>query len=296
MRKKLVAVFTLLLPVLSVFAAEEEGMTFVMPTTVIPAETERMNCFVLPWVPDQDYFVTRFEGLQGDHGYHLLPFISIAELPPEPGTVFDCSDMESMVSLLPLILEPKDKSLLPEGFAIKIPKGSIIILQSHYDNPEERHRLVSDVGRFVFYTGKEAPTLVSYMILTETDIELPPGKAEVNAECGIEIDYKVIALRSHMHGLGTKISVARERNGRREMIYKMDHWDHHFAHVPPAGTYPRDQSLKFLSGDRIYLRCEYDNNTGRIVEFPEEMCAMIAHYYPAPSKESRHPSGVVVCN
>lgn len=40
-----------------------EAIQFIMPELVIPAGIEQMLCWVPDWVPDQDYFVTRFEGL-----------------------------------------------------------------------------------------------------------------------------------------------------------------------------------------------------------------------------------------
>ncbi len=98
-----------------------------------------------------------------------------------------------------------------------------------------------------------------------------------------------------MHGLGTRILVELERNGDRQTIYEADPWSAHFRDMPPLKLFLPTDPLQLMPEDTLYLRCHYHNNTGRVVRFPEEMCVMVAYYYPASSEESGYPNGPVIC-
>lgn len=81
---------------------EGKGVQFVMPETIIPAGEEKMMCWIPDWVPERDYLVRSFIGLQGGMGHHIVALTS--GIPREAGTTFDCTELEAMVALEPLLV------------------------------------------------------------------------------------------------------------------------------------------------------------------------------------------------
>lgn len=271
-----------------------EGIQFVMPEFVIPAGSEHMLCWVPDWVPSRDYFITRFEGYQGPGGHHVAAFSSTS--PSKPGSKFDCTNLESMVSFSPLILpDPKEQSLLPEGFAVRLPKGSNIILQSHYINTTDQDLLVSDVARFDFFLDEREPVVASYLIVHNSELELAPGVGKASAECELETSYKLLLMFGHMHGSGTHMSVELQRRGVRETIYKIDSWHWRLRDLPLIKAFSLSDPFQLKAGDKLYLNCYYNNQTDHAVTFPEEMCVMVAYYYPALKTGARDTNGLVIC-
>jgi hypothetical protein len=273
--------------------AEGLGRQFVAPDLVIPVGEERMTCWVPDWVPDRDYLVTRFEGVQSPLGHHVVALRS--GIAREPGTVFDCTNLASMVSLEPLVLpDPTEETrLLPEGFAVRLPAGSRIVIQSHYVNYTDEDIVTADVARFTFVPLEDEGSIteVSYLIANHGALIVDEGVTTKKIGCALPSDVNVLALLGHMHGLGKEISVTRTpASGIPETLYDVPAWTVEFRDVPPLELFPASAPLSLLAGDQLTVSCTYDNNTGAVVGFPEEMCTSVGYYFPA------RPEGIIFCD
>ena len=125
-----------------------------MPEDIIEVGQDVQTCFVPEIDFTTDVYVRRADAYQGSLGHHVVIFGSA--VPRKAGEIFDCSDLSLMSSLLPMITPQQargsaedDKREIPEGFYLRIPAGSRIVLQSHYvnytDNPI---RTAAEVDRF----------------------------------------------------------------------------------------------------------------------------------------------------
>jgi hypothetical protein len=273
----------------------EEGLgkQFVASDLVIPVGEERMTCWVPDWVPDRDYLVTRFEGVQSPLGHHVVALRS--GIDRDPGTVFDCTDLESMVSLEPLVLpDPTEETrLLPEGYAVRLPAGSRIVIQSHYVNYTDEDIVTADVARFTFVPLADEGTIteVSYLIANHGALVVDEGVTTKTIGCALPTDVNVLALLGHMHGLGKEISVTRTpASGVVEVLYDEPAWTVEFRDVPPLELFPASAPLILAAGDQLRVSCTYDNDTGAAVGFPEEMCTAVGYYFPA------QPDGIIFCD
>jgi hypothetical protein len=270
--------------------APENGVQFVMPETVIAAGEERMICWIPDWVPETDYFVEQFEGLQSALGHHVVALTS--GIPRNAGDVFDCTDIESMTTISPLILpDLETEPLLPDGFAVKLPQDAKIVIQSHYVNYAEEDILVADVARFHFTAENSEPTIASYWIANHGGLQLEPGEDSATVTCDIESEMKLIVLLGHMHDLGVKVSMTRTTaEGVVDTIYSVDNWTIEYRDLPPLVRFSPEDPLIFNAGDTVSITCHYNNPTEDIVTFPQEMCTAVGYYFPAL------PDGIVMCD
>jgi hypothetical protein len=268
----------------------EEGIQFAMPETIIPAGEERMMCWIPEWIPDQDYFVTRLESYQGELGGHHIVALRSA-IPREAGSVFDCTQIESMVSMRPLILPDLEAGMLPDGFGIRLPQNSRIVIQSHYINPTDQDMIVADVARLVFLPEEQRSTFTeaSYFIINAGNIALEAGEGSVTRGCEVDSSINILTVIGHMHELGTWIDVKHDRNGATSSIYSVPRWNVGFRDMPPTEKFDPAAPFRVQAGDRFDVHCGYDNDRGHTVTFPEEMCTMVSYYFPARS------DGLILC-
>jgi len=273
--------------------AEGLGMQFVAPDLVVPKGEERMTCWVPDWVPDRDYLVTRFEGVQSPMGHHVVALRS--GIARDPGTVFDCTALESMVSLEPLVLpDPTETTrLLPEGFAVRLPADSRIVIQSHYVNYTDDDIVTADVARFTFVPAEEESgiTEVSYLIANHGALVLDEGTSTKRIGCELPADVNVLALLGHMHELGRSISITRTpAASTAETLYTVPEWTVEYRDVPPLELFTASAPLTLTAGDKISVACTYDNDRGQQIGFPEEMCTAVGYYFPARAE------GIIFCD
>ncbi len=271
----------------------EQGKFLVQPKHVVKAHSDTMTCWVPDWVPDQDYMVTHFEPLQGANGHHLLALRSGSSY--KPGTVFDCTDVAQMVDLQPLVLpELSDTPLLPDGYAVKLPKDAHIVMQSHYLNTTDQDIETQDVGVFKFAPAGTKPQEVSYLVLNDGGIKLPAGQALTRTtKCKIPGDIKLLTVMGHMHQWGKSVTLDLERAatpGKIDNLYKVDPWQAQYRDKPPLTNYGLANALQLAPGDTYSITCSWNNSTAADIKFPHEMCASVAYYFPA------RPEGLIVCD
>lgn len=275
--------------------AAGEGFQFVQPEMTVPPGSEVMTCWVPDFVPDRDYFIKRFTGVQGAGGHHVVALTSA--IPREPGEVFDCTAIESLAGFRPLILpELADRPLLPEDMYVRLPAGKKIVIQSHYINYEDVPIRVADVARFELADPGAGGTEAGYFILNHGGVDIAPRAAgEVSMGCTSvwEQDLNVLLLFGHMHEMGTEIRVGIERaDAEPETLYEIDRWQPEFRDLPPVTFYGREDPTKIRLGDRVTVDCAFDNPTDSPVRFPTEMCTAVAYYYPALAGEDR----IITCD
>jgi Copper type II ascorbate-dependent monooxygenase, C-terminal domain len=268
------------------------GMQFTMPETIIPAGAERMMCWVPDWTPDRDYMIQSFTGIQGAGGHHVVALE--AAIPVRAGDTFDCTSLASLTGFRPLVLpEGTAESGIPAGYAVRVPAGAKVVIQSHYLNTTARDIRVADVARIMFAPAGAAVTEVSYMILNHGSVSIParsPGNSRVSCTPQVGASpVNVLNIIGHMHEWGTSIQVKRERAGAMEMIYSVDQWRADYRDLPPTRTWQPSAPLQVQTGDRLSLECNFMNTLDHPLAFPEEMCTTVMMYYPA------RPERIIQC-
>jgi hypothetical protein len=258
----------------------EVGIQFVQPEFTVPAASEVMVCWIPDWVPDQDYLVNQFVGHQGSMGHHVVALRS--GIPRQAGSTFDCTELESMTSLEPLILpDPEGEKLLPDGFAVRLPKDSRIVIQSHYVNATQQDILVRDVAELFFHPEGETATEANYLIMNHGALDLPTGVSSAQKNCTVPDDLNLLLFLPHMHDWGRTFSLDHVRSDATTNLIQIDEWTVDFRDDPPITFFDHQDPFVVQGGDRIEMNCGFDNTTGEKLTFPQEMCTAVAYYYPA---------------
>lgn len=274
-------------------APPEGGMQWVSPEYVIPPYSEVQMCsfdtYTGPTVGVSAQWTYQSEG-----GHHVvLTSTTSSEREFPDGTVFDCTEADDlpMTDLEPLFVggvigsEENDyigELVLPDGMASQLKEGTRIVLQSHYINTTDEPILVQDAINAAVVEPDQVETWAAPFVHVITEHPIPAGGVfDRQFECAWEDDYEVLFLGGHMHEWGqsfyTDMTTA---DGKTERIYEVAEWDALMRDAPPYIDFePGEFSVK--AGDSFTTSCTWNNDTSRVLDFPEEMCVTFGMVYPA---------------
>jgi hypothetical protein len=276
------------------------GVQLVMPKeATIKAGGDQMWCWV-PEVPagtlDTDQLVTVAAGSQGGGGHHLFVFMTL--VPRKTGDIFDCTQVEQMVTMQPLVAplsptSPTFGKVLPEGYAIRIPAGAQLVVQSHYVNIKTQPIAIKDMVNLEFAEDPSTVTEAAYWTESSTSFDIPNGQHKVTDVCTMHGDLTVLSVLGHMHEWGKKFSFTVTPKGGQTPAtptYSVDEWTAAFRDSPPLTVYPANQPLTLHDGDVLTMTCEWNNDTNSDLTFPHEMCTTFGAYAPV------RPEGFFSCD
>jgi hypothetical protein len=274
------------------------GFQLRAPPTQVAVGQDIETCFVPDLTFDTDVYVTQANAYQGAVGHHVQLYGSA--VPRRKGEVFDCSDLATMSTLLPLVTpnhpqkETDNKAQLPEDFYVRIPAGSLIVMQSHYVNYTDSPIEVADIVNVETTDDVSGMTEASYFVVSDNAFTLPAGASSVVYDCDVVDDTALVFGFGHMHEQGRRIRLERHPAGAgdgaaAEVLYAVDDWTAEYRDYAPVDRYDTATPLQLRAGDRLTLTCDYDNATGGPLDWPHEMCVFFSAYFPA------RPDGFILC-
>lgn len=257
------------------------------PLEIAPG-ADSMTCEYLKPL-DRDLVVTGFGAKQARGGHHMVLFRSIA--PKDPGTVADCTSADSMVNLLPALINmtaPEPGSIkmdFPDGTAVILPKGMQLVVQSHYINTTEMPISAQD-KMDVWLSARDVSelTLLHLFIVTATNFSIPPLTPSYTAKagCTLQDDIQAMALGAHMHEWGKAISLDAGPSANLHRVVEVTDWQPEMRNVAPIINFVGDdQSMAaglFKKGEDAEVTCTWSNSDSYEVGFPNEMCAYSGYY------------------
>ena len=264
-------------------ATIEGAIVFHFPEIVVPAATDQIFCqFLEP--EKEDVYISSLTSYQGVHGHHLVIFAATDQEPAN--TVRDCTTPQDMTNLIPIVSSVNfGLAKFPEGMAVRVKKGTQLVLQQHYLNTTEHAIRTHDVSMVT--TRKLADVKVTAGFYGTSDInfklEATPGKPQtVKFECEIPHDLNVLLMGPHMHEWGQTFLAEAGPHDAMQKIIDIPKWDAKMRDFPPVKEYTGDAPLVLKKGDFIRTTCVFNNTTGKPLVFPHEMCATYGYYFPAP--------------
>lgn len=246
---------------------DDEHHAFVATEVVIEPGEEKMLCFHM--TVEQDMALTDVEMLQGEFGHHAV-IVSSTD-PQPPGTVEDCTDAASSSKFSAFLIPVANP---PEGAAMFVEKGTPVVLQSHYVNASDEPILVRDAVTARKIAIDEVTTWMAPMITTALDLEIPAedGVAEYSFDCVMDRDVDLLFIGGHMHEQGSSFELDIGPSvDELERVYTVDKWIPDFRDLPPVELYT-SKPLHMPTGTVLRTTCRWENRTGEMVRFPEEMC------------------------
>ncbi|WP_437668735.1 hypothetical protein [Sorangium sp. So ce131] len=172
-----------------------------------------------------------------------------------------------------------DDLTFPEGVAVKIPRGTQLMLNLHLFNTNPS-TLEGVSGTLVQQVPESAVEQVAELVLAGTfDISIPPnGSQTVEGTCRFPGDSTISAVWPHMHMRGTHMKVTYEGASGSKVLH-----DGPFA-FGDQKNYPLSP-VKVAAGEAIRVECTYENPTPHPIGFGDsstsEMCFAGLYRYPA---------------
>lgn len=145
---------------------------------------------------------------------------------------------------------------LPDGVAIKLPKGSHIVLQVHYHKNGVAVKDRTRIGLHFAKTPVKKLT-VPYPI-AKGDLEIPPGEKNhrATAEMTAPTNVHAVSIMPHMHQLGRRMKVTATRpDGTIVPMVHVPAWDFRWQN-----TYTYKEPVALPKGTKVLVEAWYDNS------------------------------------
>lgn len=252
-------------------APEPNTLLFAGGESVIAPGEDKMICTHLRYDGD-DIAFDNVESLQGKYGHHAI--LLGAKKPLPPGTIEDCSRPEDMAKYDGYTIPEQ----LPDGLGILLPKGKAMVFQTHYLNAGLVPLRVRDFVRFHTLPVANVKTWAAMMATNSVLMKIQPGMNQTYSfDCTMSQDANLILFGGHMHGWGSKFQfqVGADVNSLKS-IYEVDPWKGEFRDTPPI-TFAFNKPIQIAKGSVLRTTCTWNNDTGKMIEFPGEMCSTFAY-------------------
>lgn len=236
-------------------------------------QNDDYHCFVFDPKLTTDRFITAGDALPGNH--HIVHHIIAYEIPEAEAAAIKAKDPTGQGYTCfgsPGTMSPPVTILgwapggvatrYPQGTALRLHKGSLLVMQVHYNMLEGKGQ--ADRTTMQFELTDEAPQkeLHSLPVARPKQLLIPAGAAD--AVQTIEFPLSVLLSRfglpsskltvyghtPHMHLLGTKIST--ELNGAK--LIDIPRWDFHWQQ-----GYMFQSPYQASGNDTFKLECHYNN-------------------------------------
>lgn len=237
-----------------------------------------LRCMLLDWPEAQDVFITSFGAKPGNRAivHHILASIvppsRVAEFQArddaDDGLGWDCygeGGNPTNVQLIGGWVPGMDAVSLPEGVGMKVPRGSKILFEVHYDLSASKG---ADQTTFTFNTASKVDTEAKTLTMAHPlwligdGMHLPAGevtshdvRTNLSELYGYDEPVVLYGTSIHMHELGVGGTVALQRaDGSWECLLQLTDFEFGWQ-----GLYYFKEPVTIHPGDTLYLSCQWDN-------------------------------------
>jgi hypothetical protein len=268
-----------------------DGFSLRVPEFTVPAGHESQNCYFVK-VPDlgigQDIWIDRvMTGINpGSHHVNVFRVKTIINLDPALGTPTNLGEYPATVvegaddyknnpcwgsanwADWPLIANSQQANLdqlttdwkLPEGVAIKLQAGEMLMVQTHYVNSQDQPTKFGARVGINFYHRQDpaTPTELGSLFATQQNIRICASQPNVtySGTCRFPGAVTIAAANGHFHKRGKSFTIfpwdgaSTDHPDKSSMFYESDAWDD-----PPMKT---NLSVAEPANSGIWWDCNYE--------------------------------------
>lgn len=264
-----------------------------MPEAYTPTKSpDDYRCFPVRWPKTETQFVTGFNAVPGTPG--AVHHIALYLVPPEAaatvlqwdgeeagpgytcyGGPFGDRPQQFAVGLVNAWVPGYQGVAFPRGLGVEVPPGALLVLQLHY-NVDARPQ--SDLTKMQFTLEKTVEKRAAYQPFLNVawpagQMKLPSGKVTTHqftddpraffSLLGSPLEtangFDIEAVMFHMHRLGSVGELWLEKPDRTQVkVLTVPNWDFNWQF-----EYYLAQPLRFSPGDKLRVRCTFDNTAER---------------------------------
>ncbi len=277
---------------------ERVDLTLKLPEPYTPSTAsgpDDYRCFPIRWPNTESVYLTGFNAIpdQAFEVHHIalyavppdsadLPFQWDAE---EAGPGYTCfggpfgsHPQQFPVNVLSAWIPGSSGLTFPRGLGVQVPPGSALVLQMHYNTQQGAPK--PDQTSLQFSTATQVQGVAAYQPYLDPAwvagaMVIPAGQSNVMFQAmsdprdffsllGSPLDvshgFNIEGVMFHMHKLGTLGQLWLEKaDGTRVKVVEIPQWDFHWQL-----QYMLETPLRFEPGDKLRLRCTFDNSPGRL--------------------------------
>jgi mono/diheme cytochrome c family protein len=152
---------------------------------------------------------------------------------------------------------------LPDGLAFFVPKGSDLVLSTHFHPSGKPEQEISTVGLYFAdapptraFAGVQLPPLFGAL----EGLDIPPGQADyvVSDSFVLPVDVEAFSVGGHAHYLGREMKMtAALPDGRTRTLLWIPDWDFAWQEA-----YRFEEFVRLPKGTRLDVTIRYDNSDG----------------------------------
>jgi hypothetical protein len=270
--------------------------TMPKPYTV-EGKTDQFRCFPLPYEFAQNSWITGLQVVPGNAKvvHHVLVWLDSSHQSDAlvgPDGSYPCFGAPGFATTLLGAWAPGAvPNEMPPATGLAIPKGARIVINVHYHPTTTPETDATSIDLRWTTTRTPYTALLALPGNAKNASEgLMPGaddpasgpafvipanvsdheeRAEIKV-ASVPISVRIFTVGTHMHYVGTGMRMEIDRSGRvggapsdeptRECLVETPKWDFHwqrgYSYDAPLGSLPT-----VMSGDKLLLRCLYDNST-----------------------------------
>jgi peroxiredoxin len=150
---------------------------------------------------------------------------------------------------------------LQDGVALKVPKGSRIVIQVHYHKDGKPETDKTQIG--LYFAKTTVDKELGYRMAINFGFHIPPGadNYEVNARAQVNTDSHLYGVLPHMHLLGKDMKVWAKLPGHTEVtpLIWIKNWDFNWQ-----ATYPLKTPLALPAGTVVFMTAHFDNSASNL--------------------------------
>jgi hypothetical protein len=208
-------------------------------------------------------------------GHHVIVFYTMEHQPPGTQRICTDSDMASFRFLTGAGGEGNSISVVPGDLVFHVPAGAQLVVNHHYLNSTDQVLKGQSVINLFYADKSRSWTRASSLTVLDTKINIPPGIQTWDTHCVVDQPYKAWFAIPHMHQWGKHINISWTHADTKTSLFDLE-WDPSYAFHAPNITKDPAEPMMISAGDSFDIHCEWNNDSGKTLDFGFEMCLTFA--------------------
>jgi hypothetical protein len=236
--------------------------------------SDTMHCQYVQAPLDHDVDVLDVQGYQSIGGHHSVAYSTTMNVPVGTSRLCNAEDNMSAGFLGGTGGEGNGGVTLPPGVSFRLPKGSSIMLNTHFLNTTDAAIDGHSVVDFQFVATDPKRKVAALFTTGTLSFNVPPNaSADAKAECTMPQDMQFILFTNHMHdnGMHAKTEVVRA-DGSVELVHEDPNWTYEMQFNADYTKWAIDKPLTIAKGEKLRTYCNWQNKSPSALGFPREMC------------------------
>ena len=229
-----------------------------------PTERDEYRCFSIPAPANDDLWISTIDFRPGDRAtvHHIVLFLdktgASAQL-DKNGSGFTCfgGPLVDDADVLGAWSPGGRPTPLLEGTAIRLPKGSRVLMQVHY-HPHFGKVGADRTDLGLYFAKSEVKKEMHYGVVANTRLLIPAGapNQRIEATLTLPFDIEMVSIYPHMHLLGKTIRAeAVLPNGSVQKLIDIPQYEFQWQ-----GMYVYRDPVKLPQGTRLRVEGFFDNS------------------------------------